>query len=268
MGGLGRSKRLFAQHTGRRIAPIGLQLYTVRADLARDFEGTLEQVAGIGFREVELAGDFGRSPQSLRALLDRLGLVAPAAHLRAVALRDSLPQAIEGALALGHQYLVLSYLAPDERRSLDDYRRVIELLDRSAATCRAHGLVLAYHNHDFELTPLEGEVPYQLLLRETDPDLVRFEMDLYWLSKAGGDPLEYFREYPKRFPLVHVKDMDKTPARGFTEVGNGVIDFARIFAHSELAGIEHYLIEQDTTPGPALDSVRASYRYLAGLEIE
>jgi sugar phosphate isomerase/epimerase len=259
---LGRSRPARAA----RLQTIGLQLYTVRRDLEKDFEGTLAQVAKVGFREVELAGLFGRTPKDVRASLDRHGLKAPSMHVDLREIETGFQEILETGRALGVRYVVCPWLAPGERESLDDYKRHIETFNRAGEQAKEAGIQFGFHCHDFEFVPLQGVVPYDLLLKDTDASLVQMEMDLYWITKAGADPLSYFRQYPGRFPLVHVKDMDRTPQKNFTEVGKGVVDFTRVFAQSKLGGIRHYFVEQDETPGPAIESARESYQYLQSLD--
>jgi len=248
----------------KKLSKIGLQLYTVRRELARDFAGTLREIAALGIDEVEFAGYFDQKPAQIRALLKSLKLAAPAAHIGTQTLRTALPQAIEDARRIGHRYLILGYLPEEERRSLDDYKRIIELLGKAGDECRRAGLQFAYHNHDFEFKPLENKIPYDLILAGTDAEKVKMELDLYWISKAGRDPLAYLEKYPRRFPLVHVKDMDATPQKAFSEVGRGVIDFKKIFSTG--GGVRHFFIEQDITPAAPLESVRESLKYLRGLK--
>jgi sugar phosphate isomerase/epimerase len=268
LGGLSAAAMVgFSRSSGAaRIETIGLQLYTVRRELEKDFEGTLAQVAKVGFREVELAGLFGRSPKDVRSSLDRQGLEAPSMHVDLPEIETGFSRTLEAGRALGVRYVICAWLAPGERESLDHYKRHIETFNRAGEQANTAGLQFGFHCHDFEFVPIEGVVPYDLLLKETDSALVQMEMDLYWITKAGADPLPYFRQYPGRFPLVHVKDMDRTPEKGFTEVGKGVVDFKRVFAQSQLGGIRHYFVEQDETNGPAIESARASYEYLRRLE--
>jgi sugar phosphate isomerase/epimerase len=249
----------------KRLSKIGLQLYTVRRDLERDFEGTLRKVAALGVTEVEFAGYFGQKPESVKELLKNLKLAAPSAHIDTKTLRGGLANAIADAVTIGHKYLVLGYLPEGERKSLDDYKKLIGLLNQAGEECRKSNLQFAYHNHDFEFKKLDDKVPYDLILAETDAEKVKLELDLYWISKAGFDPLTYFERYPKRFPLVHVKDMDNTPKKSFTEVGRGTVDFRKIFSKSQVAGIRHYFIEQDETPAEPLKSVEISLKYLKAL---
>ena len=248
-----------------KLSKIGLQLYTVRRELERDFEGTLRKVAALGIAEVEFTSYFGQKPQNVKALLKSLKIAAPSVHISTQTLREGLSKTIEDAKIIGHRYLVLGWLPEPERKSPDDYKRLIELLNKAGEECRKADLQFAYHNHDFEFKTLEGRVPYDLILAETDARYVKMEMDLYWISKAGFDPLPYFEKYPKRFPLVHVKDMDATPKKYFTEVGRGVVDFKKYFAKADLAGFKHYYIEQDETPAEPLKSIEISLKYLKDL---
>ncbi len=245
----------------RKARPLGLQLYTLRSELAKDFEGTLARVAELGFEEVELFNLFGHSATEVRAMLDRCGLVAPSTHTLMKPLRDHLSRLIDECHTLGHRYLVVAFLLPDER-SLDHYRRHLDVLRTAAPICRAAGLRLGYHNHDFEFTSVAGIVPYDLIMDSTTSEELVLELDLYWVSKAGVDPLSTVHRAPERFPMVHVKDMANTAEREFIEVGSGVIDFAKILRAPEARSIEHYYVEQDTIVGPIWKSVEKS---LAGL---
>jgi len=195
-----------------------------------------------------------------------LKLDAPSAHINTETLRKNLSQAIEDAKIIGHKYLVLGYLPEEERKSLDDYKKLVELLNRAGEQCRKENLQFAYHNHNFEFKTLEDKIPYDLILAETDSRTVKMELDLYWITKAGLNPVTYFEKHPGRFPLVHVKDMDDTPRKFFTEIGRGVINFGEIFSKSGEAGIRHYFIEQDETPAKPLESVKISLKYLHELK--
>jgi sugar phosphate isomerase/epimerase len=249
-----------------RLGKIGIQLYTVRKDLEKDFDGTLRQVAAVGFAEVEIFDLYGRAPKDVRSSLARHGLSAPSMHVSLSQIEKDFEKTLDAAGELGLRYVVCGWLDPNERGSLDDYKKHVATFNRAGEEAKKASLQFGYHNHDFEFQPLSGTVPYDLLLEKTDASLVQMEMDLYWITKGGRDPLEYFRKYPGRFPLVHVKDMDKTPAKGFTEVGKGIVDFRRVFAQAELGGIRHYYYEQDETTGPPIESARESYEYLRKLE--
>ncbi len=244
---------------------IGVQLYTVRDAMARDFEGTLARVAEIGYREVEFAGYFKREAKAVRTALDAAGLTAPSAHVGFETLGDPWRKTLDDALVVGHRYLVVPSIPEEQHRTLDGYRRVADAFNRAGEQARQASIQFAYHNHNAEFTPLEGRVPYDVLLEASDPRLVQLELDLYWLMSAGGDPLAYFARWPGRFPMVHVKDMDGMPQHGMVDVGSGVIDWKRIFARREEAGIRHFFVEHDDPASP-FDSIRASYTYLRQLE--
>lgn len=264
-GLLGFERReLFAKAAapGHSLDRIGVQLYTVRTLLQDDFDGTLEAVADIGFHEVEFHDYFGREPGQVRDTLARLGLDAPAAHFPWESLRDSPESVIETALAVGHRYVLLAWQPPEERSSIAQYTELAAFCNKMGGLSKSAGLQYGYHHHDFEFHPIDGKVPFDLLLAETDPDLVEFEMDLYWITKGGRDPLEYFASHPGRFTLCHVKDMGE--GQSMADVGAGHIDFASIFAEIERAGLLHYFVEHDE-PADPLASIKASFDYLEAL---
>ena len=163
----------------------GIQLYTVRDAMATDVAETLQAIAGIGYREVEFAGYFEHSPGQIRQMLDRYGLAAPSTHMDARALRDDPMPLVDAAAEIGHDYVTVAWLNPEDRQSIDDYRKWAEVFNRVGETCRANGLRLAYHNHDFEFASMQGRVPFDVLLQETDADLVDFELDLFWVVTGG-----------------------------------------------------------------------------------
>lgn len=250
------------EQEGRRLARVGLQLYTVRDQMEESVPHTLAQVAEIGYTEVEFAGYFGHSPSEIRGFLDEFGLSAPATHIPLEQVRDAPAAAIDLAAQIGHQYVVVPWLVP-EQRNRDGYLRAADVLNNLGERCRGAGLIAAYHNHDFEFEPLDGDqIGYDLLLDACSADLVKMEMDLFWVRKGGRDPLPYFARHPGRFALCHVKDMDRTEA--MVAVGDGVIDFGQVFAASEQAGLRHYFVEHDEPEDP-LASIERSYRYLSTL---
>ena len=262
------------------IPRLGAQLYTVRTQLEKDFEGTLAKVAAIGFTEVEFAGYFKQTPEQVRDVLKRHRLRAPSAHIDYASLTgDQWARVIEGARTIGHSYLVNAWVDESIRKQPDAWKRIAETYNLAGEASKRAGLQFAYHNHNFEFAPLEepaGKLPYDILLESCDPALVKMELDLCWISSAGKDPLEYFRRYPGRFPLVHIKGLKAVPAAGaaapidrvlpdITDVGHDdVIDWKRIFAQSRAAGIEHYFVEHDVPKEP-FDSLKASHDYLTRL---
>lgn len=254
-----------------RLDKIGIQLYTVRDVLKGDFEGTLSRIGAIGYREVEFAGYFDHTPEQVRAALASAGLTAPATHVGPDNLDKGWDDVVNTAKAVGHEYVIVAWIPEERRKTIDDWKRIAEQLNQAGTACRAAGLQFAYHNHNFEFIPIDGRLPYDLLLDSTDPSLVKLEIDLFWATFAGADPLAYFSRSPGRFPLVHVKDMrpkptpDATPEAVMTDVGKGSIDWKKIFARSSQAGIQHYFVEHDQ-PADPLGSIKASYDYLHGLE--
>jgi sugar phosphate isomerase/epimerase len=244
------------------IEPVGVQLYTVRDRMQEDFAGTLQAVAQIGYTEVEFAGLFDHAPAIVRRMLNDTGLTAPAAHVEYNDVIDPSSSVFDDAAEVGNGYVVVAFLAPELRRSLDDYRRVADRFNDVGVRARAAGLRFAYHNHAFEFERIEGRRPIDVLLESTDPTLVSFELDLFWAVQGGGDPIELFKRHPQRFPMVHVKDRDADGT--MVEVGKGQIDFARIFANADLAGIQHQFVEHDQ-PEDSMASIATSYRYLRAL---
>jgi len=238
----------------------GLQLYTVRDTLDADLEGTLRTVAAIGYREVELAGLPGITAQAMRASLKRHGLDAPSMHASYDRLRRDFDAVLEEARVLGATYLVCPSVDAEERKTAQDWKRVCQALNRIGQVVRNRGLVLAYHNHDFEFVPFaDGSTPFHLLMTETDPRDVKLELDVYWVAKAGLDPVQYLKGGRDRILLVHLKDLASDGST--VEVGGGVLDFGRIVRTALLAGVKHLFVEQDTAVDP-LASIGASLRFL------
>ena len=242
--------------------PLGIQLYTVRDPLARDFEGTLSQLAQIGYKEVEFAGLHGHPAKDVRAMLDRLGLKAPGGHYGLPDIQDTLDRTIVEAKTLGFEYVIVPWL-PEEFRTRDGFMRAAELLNTAGEKLRAAGLRLGYHNHDFEFAELKGGgIGYDVLLEKTDPKLVWLELDLFWIRKGGRDPLDYFRRYPNRYRLVHIKDMamDGTMA----DIGKGAMNWSELLGAARKAGVQHFLAEHDGA-SDALAFAKTSFDYLSTL---
>lgn len=248
---------------GKSLAKIGVQLYTVRSLMEKDFTGTLEKVAQAGYKEVEFAGYYDRKPKDIKKLLNRLGLQAPATHQGLAVFEQKMDWLVETAKILGHEYVVCPWLSAEQRGTIDDYKKLAAAFNKFGEACQKAGLQFAYHNHDFEFVATEGQIPFDVLLAETDPQLVQIEIDLYWIIKAGADPLAYFAKHPGRFALCHVKDM--AAEQKMVEVGKGNIDFGKIFAQSQQAGLKHYFVEHDQPENP-LESITVSCQYLKGLK--
>lgn len=247
--------------------PLGVQLYTVRDQLATDFEGTLRKVAEIGFSEFEFAGYYDRSPAQVRALLDELDVRAPSAHLGLNLFRADIDKLIGDANVIGHRYLVVPSA---NGRTADGWKQLAADFNLYAEKVARAGMRFGYHNHAAEFADLGGgTTAYDILLQETDPGLVDFELDLYWAVRGGQDPVAMFARSPGRFKLFHVKDMaDRSGSQAMAPVGEGEIDFAAIFAAAEQAGVQHYFVEHDNAaeyPAGSLASIATSYRNLRRL---
>jgi len=242
----------------------GLQLYTLRDMMEKSVQDTLALVAGVGYREVEFAGYFGHSTKQIKQWLDSHGLQAPSVHVPLEQLRSNLARVIDDAIVLGHQFIVLPWLSLEQRGSdISSYQALAAELNRYGETLAAAGLTMAYHNHDFELMPVKGGLPYDVLLKETDATLVKMELDLFWAVKAGVDPRQLFAAHPGRFPCLHIKD--KTKQGEMTDVGLGVIDFAALLpAARSTGGSQHFFIEHDNSQN-RIQTIRQGYQTLAGL---
>lgn len=239
---------------------VGIQLYTVRDVMTKDPERTLAALAAMGYQEVEFAGYGSKKPAEIKAMLAQNGLTAPSAHLDLSTIRNDWQATLDRANEVGHRYLVLAWL-PAEERTLDRYRRHAALMTTAAETARKSNIRFAYHNHDFEFRPIDGVLPYDILADNTPPALVEFELDLFWITKAGHDPLRYFAKWPGRFPMVHVKDMGAK--QEMVDIGTGTIDFRAIFARGQ--GIQHYFVEHDE-PTDSLAFAKRAASYLKNLK--
>jgi sugar phosphate isomerase/epimerase len=249
----------------KKLKRVGLQLYTVRDMMKADLPGTLAKVAAIGYKEVEFAGYFGRTPAQIRDLLKRNKLDSPSTHLPFESLDNGTWQKnLHDAKAIGHKWATIAWIPEEKRVTLDDWKRHAATFNRAAAQAKSAGLRFAYHNHDFEIKQVGGTRPLDILLTETDPSLVDFELDLYWVVFGGGDPLDFFNRYPKRFKLLHVKDSAGPPDNKMVDVGKGKIDFRSIFARAEKADVKHYFVEHDN-PADPIATLRNSYNYLHSL---
>lgn len=251
----------------RRLEVIGIQLYTVRTEMQRSVEDTLRQLADIGYREVEFAGYFGHSAAQMRALLDRFGLSAPSTHVPYQSITENWDRQLDDALQRGHRYLTIPWVSPQAHTTVDSWRTVAERLTQAGRAARARGLRVAYHNHDFELAPVGDTRPLDILLAHTDPDVVEFQLDIYWTVKAGADPMEYMRRHPGRFTMFHVKDSSGPPAHAQVTVGAGVIDFAAILrlGANQAPPVAHAFVEHDQ-PADPIGFARDSFRHLRNLE--
>ena len=261
----GRVDELSLELGSRKLKKVGLQLYTVRSAMEKDVPGTLQRVAQIGYKEVEFAGYFKHTPHEIHEMLEKYKLSAPSSHIPYPTDAQSWQKTIDEAKTVGHQYVTVAWTPEEKRQGPDAWKRVADDFNKAGAVAKKSGLQFAYHNHDYELAATgEGAVPLDLLFENTDPALVTFEMDLYWMVHGGADPLVYMKKYPGRVSLVHVKDAMADPAHTMTEVGKGSIDFPKIFAYDAAHGshIKHAFVEHDQ-PADPFASIKTSYEYLA-----
>ncbi len=252
---------------------IGIQLYTLREELPKDAKGVIGKVAQAGYKEVETfgysseSGFFGMKPKEFADLLKQHNLKAPSGHFGfdpyiSGESDDLLKSYIDAAKAVDMKYIVVPYLGQQLRQSASDYQRVAERLSTAAEACQEAGLQLAYHNHDFEFQQFGDTTGYEIILNETDADKVKLELDLYWVVRAGLDPVEMFKKNPGRYELWHVKDMDKANPKINTEIGSGSINFKQIFNNAKLAGVKHIIVEQENFSMDPFQSIAQSHTYV------
>jgi sugar phosphate isomerase/epimerase len=256
----------------------GVQVYTVRDQLAKQPLETFKAIAAIGYKEVELFGpDFDKHVP----LAKEAGLTPVSTHIQASqVLGNTAPGAVDqifdGIAKLGLKYAVVSYIPPNERgKDRAAYQKFGEDMNRAGQSAMRAGLTFGYHNHAFEFGKLpDGTRPIDVMIESIDPALVRFEIDVFWVSVSGNDPVELLRKFGKRVALVHLKDKAKTtpvqtdenvPKDSFAEVGSGSLDFPAILKAAQAAGVQHYFVEQDQTPGDPIASLKKSYEYLSHL---
>ena len=291
-----------------RLGPIGVQLFTIPKLLEQDFAGTMKLLADIGYKELELfgpypfsvpaaherwksvtpalgfekSGYFGLSARDVKAILDGHGLTSPSMHIDLDTLRTRLNEVAEAADVLGQRYAGISSIPAEMRRTADDYKRVADEFNEIGARMKPLELRFLYHNHGYGLAETEGQIPFQILIERTDPDLVDLEMDLYWMTAGGADSKEYLDAYPGRFKLMHIKDMREhvrfsgdggDPQQWIelfpymTDAGSGVLDLPSILSHAKQSGVRHFFVERDLAPNP-IQTLRNNYRYLSAVELE
>lgn len=249
-----------------RVKNVGIQLYTVRKEMLADAKGTLEQLAKIGYKELESArsdkGNFyGLAPKEIKKIAGDLGMTVRSGHVH---IDDNWQQSIDLAAEAGQTYLVCSSL-PSEGQTVANYQRCADTFSKAAEQCKKSNLIFGYHNHEYEFEKADGQVLYDILLDRTDPKLVTMEMDLGWVIVTGNDPLAYFKKYPGRFPLWHLKDMDKVKKES-TEFGKGQVNVKQMLQNMDKSGVKYFFVEQEEYPKTALDSAKYDFDYLAKLD--
>lgn len=252
----------------RRLRTVGIQLYSLRDDARRDLERTLGDIAGMGYKTIEMLGsmnNFGMPVPQLRQILDRNGLRAVSTHVGGNAL-DDLDKTLDEAAALGHEYVIVASLPIQGQRTLDDYRRWADRFNEAGRQARSRNVWIGFHNHANDQMPIDGTVPYDLLMDRTDPSITRMQLDTGNSAMASRDPLEYMRKYGSRYWTFHIKDVPALGAKNDTELGKGMMDFRRLFAMVENIDQKHMFVEQETYPGTPADSLRRDYQYISTLE--
>ena len=243
------------------LAQVGLQMYTVRDQMAKDLDGTLAAIAAAGYHIVETAGLYNLSAADLRAQFDKHGIRTVSGHYPLADIEKSPDTVFATAKTLGQEYVTVPWLDPS-LRTPETFASLPARLNKIGEQARAAGLKAAYHNHDFEFeTYGASTTAMERLLAGTDPALVNFELDGYWAFKAGRDPAELVAKYPGRFVMVHLKDSTPAPEKAFADVGHGVIDFKKFIASASANGLRYAFVERDISPDP-IASIRASHQYL------
>jgi len=266
------------------LGTLGLQLYSVKDIIEQDVPGTLRKLAAMGYKEIEsYPGSkghyFGYEPKDFKKMTNDLGLNLVSSHFgsgsrsgqagswRQATMLQNFEELTQKAAETGQQYITCSWMDESLRKTPDDIKRTADLFNQTGETAKKAGLQFAYHNHDFEFKQVGDTMIYDYMLDNTDADLVKYELDLFWVVAAGRSPLAYFRKYPNRFPLGHVKDMDKQNPKNNTEIGTGSINYQEIVKAAKAAGMKHYLVEQETFTRPSIESMQLNYTNLSKLSV-
>ena len=249
-----------------KIKRIGIQLYSVRNEMLADAVGTLRQLAKIGYKELESARSekgnyYGLQPKEIKKIVSDLGMTLRSGHVH---VDKDWQRSIDSAAEAGQDYLVCSSL-PSKGQTVDNYKSVAETFSKAGEDCKKSNIIFGYHNHEYEFEKENGQVLYDVLLNNTDPNLVTWELDLGWVVASGNDPLAYFNKYPGRFPLWHLKDMDVAKQRS-TEFGKGQIKVLEILKNAKLSGVKHIFVEQEEYASTALESMKYDFDYLQKLD--
>lgn len=298
---------LAAINNPSKISNVGLQVWSVAKLLGQDFTGTLKLLQQNGYNELELfgpfpfstqkdldywktitpmlgfskSGYFGLSAKEFKTILDGSGMNTPGMHVGLDTLRNKLGETAEAAHILGQQYAGLAAIPEEERQTLDGYKRMADEFNKIGAKAKELGIRFYYHNHGYGYTKMEGKIPFDVILERTDPSLVFLEMDLFWTTAAGADPVKYLDANPGRFKLMHVKDMTKkvhfsgdggNPKQWvelfpyITDAGSGILDLKTILSHAKKSGVEHFILENDVMTDPKT-SLAKGYRFISSLEL-
>ncbi|QEC66239.1 sugar phosphate isomerase/epimerase [Panacibacter ginsenosidivorans] len=302
--GLLFSAELFAKSP--LLEKIGIQFFSLPKLLEKDFPGTLAMLSKMGYKEVELygpysfstasarqrwdavtpslgfkgSGYFGHSGAEVKNMLQSNGLTVPSMHTDLDTLQTGMDKLAEAAQLLGAEYVILPSIPEEKRKTLDDYKNMADAFNKIGEAAKKGGVKFAYHNHGYGLKEMNGQIPLKLILDGTDPSLVFFEMDLYWTTAGGADPIALLEDYKTRYHLMHVKDMSKKVQFSgdggdskqwielfpyMTTAGNGVLDLKTILTKAKATGVKHFIVEQDMVAEPEI-ALKKSYDYLASLK--
>lgn len=270
----GSAPASFAANAGKKgtIKNLGIQLYTLRDDLPKDPRGILKQVASFGFKEIEsyegADGMFwGMGPQGFKKYLDSLGMKMVSSHCN---FRKDFEKKAEEAASIGMKYLVCPHIG--RQKDLDSYKKIADEFNLAGETCKKNGIRFAYHNHGYSFEIQDGQYPQDIFMKNTDPALVDYQMDIYWVVAVQQDPVAWLKKYPGRFKLCHIKDRTKgiAPTPGEKNVscivGNGSINFPVILREAKKLKMEYYILEQETYEKPPLECVKEGAAYLKALK--
>lgn len=268
----GTSLFSFDSEEAKKIKKFGLQLYSLRDDFPKDPKGVLKQVASFGYKQVESFegkdGMFwGMGNTGFKNYMDELGMTIVASHCD---INKDFEKKAADAAAIGMKYLICPWKGP--QKSLDDFKKFADEFNQKGEICKKNGIRFAYHNHDYSFKTMDGQMPQDVMMNGSDPSLVDFEMDIYWVVTAGIDAEAWFKKYKNRFRLCHIKDRSKTPVenngKNSVDVGTGVIDFAKVLKTAKANGMEYFIVEQEAYPnGSPLNAVKAGAEYMKKLKI-
>jgi sugar phosphate isomerase/epimerase len=258
---------LFLPHLSQAatVKNVGIQLYSVRKEMLEDAVGTLKKLAKIGYKELESAGSekgnfYGLKPKEMRKIANDLGMNLRSGHVH---INEHWKSSLDMAVEAGQAYVVCSSL-PSNGQTVDNYQKVAETFNQAGEDCKRAGMEFCYHNHEYEFEKADGKVLYDILVDNTDPELVKMELDLGWVIVTGNDPLTYFNKYPGRFPLWHLKDMNVQKQHS-TEFGKGGVNIKQMMQNAQKSGMKYFFVEQEEYAKSALESIQYDYDYLMKL---
>ncbi|WP_252315580.1 sugar phosphate isomerase/epimerase [Sinobaca sp. H24] len=248
---------------------IGIQLFTLRDEAKQNFDNTLKKIADLGYEGVEFAGYFGDyKAKELRTKMETLGLENAGSHIPYEILKNDLEAVIAYQKEAGSNSIVCPIIPEEKRTSIKGYEEVVEVLNNTGKLCKKHDIYFSYHNHAFELTETDGIIPLEYILQQTNAEWVQAELDVYWLKKAGHDPVEWLDRYKNRMKRIHIKDMTMDGEQFFAELGTGGLDVENIIKHGEQSSAEWFIVEQDKTKKTAFESAAISMEYLKNIAVK